>query len=102
MKKDILPKIKNTFSDFLLDNRGKIAKHKAITIGSFLASVSILSFIPEVAADHSNSFDVSWNAGTVTAQHGHHASHGSHASHASHASHVSHASHSSHASHGSS
>jgi len=92
MKKEILPKIKNTFSDFLLDNRGRIARHKAVSLGAFLASVSILSFLPEVAADHTNSFDISWNAGTVTAQHGHHASHGSHSSHASHASHASHSS----------
>jgi len=89
MKKEILPRIKNTFSDFLLDSRGRVASHKAAAIGSFLASVSILSFLPEVAAAHANSFTISWNAGTVTAQHGHHASHGSHSSHASHTSHSS-------------
>jgi hypothetical protein len=101
MKKEILPKIKNTFSDFLLDNRGRVAKHKVVSLGAFLSSVSVLSFIPEVAAAHSNSFDISWNSGTITAQHAHHASHSSHGSHASHGSHGSHASHGSHGSHSS-
>ncbi len=84
MKREILPKIKNTFSDFLLDEKGRVARHKAASLGAFLASVSILSLLPEFAAAHTNNFDISWDSGTVTAKHGHHASHGSHASHSSH------------------
>ena len=99
MEKSILPKLKKTISSFITEEKGGISKHKMLSVGAFLGSVSILSLLPEVAAAHTNSFSVSWNSGTITGEHGHHASHASHASHGSHASHASHGSHASHASH---
>ncbi|MCX6802456.1 MAG: hypothetical protein NT067_05100 [Candidatus Diapherotrites archaeon] len=94
-------KIKRTLHSFLMEEKGGISKHKMISLGAFLGSISILNMMPEVQAAHTNSYSVNWNAGTVTAQHAHHASHASHGSHASHASHASHSSHGSHGSHGS-
>ncbi|MEM0360627.1 MAG: hypothetical protein QXK06_04815 [Candidatus Diapherotrites archaeon] len=102
MKKQIknrLPEIKRKVSSFLIEEKGGISKFKMISIGAFLGSISILNLLPEVEAAHSNYFSVSWNAGNVTAKHGHHASHSSHSSHSAHGSHFSHSSHSSHSSH---
>jgi hypothetical protein len=100
-RKKLVPEIKKTIKSFLIEDRGSISKHKMLTLGAFLGSISILNLLPEVAAAHSNSFKVSWNSGNITAQHGHHASHASHSSHSSHSSHGSHSSHSSHGSHSS-
>ncbi|NIO20590.1 MAG: hypothetical protein GTN76_07600, partial [Candidatus Aenigmarchaeota archaeon] len=91
--KALVPKIKKTISSFIIEEKGHIHKHRLLSMGAFLGSVSILSLLPEVAAAHTNSFYVSWSDGTITARHGHHASHSSHGSHASHSSHGSHASH---------
>ncbi|MEM4662740.1 MAG: hypothetical protein QXM75_01835 [Candidatus Diapherotrites archaeon] len=100
-KENLFPKVKKTIKSFVLEERGSISKHKMLALGAFLGSVSILNVLPEVAAAHTNYFSVGWNAGNITATHGHHASHASHASHSSHSSHGSHASHSSHGSHSS-
>ena len=100
-KKEYLPKIKKKISSFLVEEKGGISKHKMITVGAFLGSISLLNLLPEVQAAHSNYFNVSWNSGNITAEHGHHASHSSHSSHSSHTSHGSHGSHSSHSQHSS-
>jgi len=97
-KGELVSKFKKNIKTFLIEERGGISKHKMISLGAFLGSVSLLSLLPPVAADHSNYFNVSWNAGTLTGKHGHHASHSSHGSHGSHASHASHSSHGSHSS----
>ena len=86
-------KMKRKLHTFLIEEKGNIPKHKMITLGAFLASISILNQLPEIQAAHTNSYNVTWSAGTFTAEHGHHASHASHGSHASHASHASHGSH---------
>ncbi len=100
-KKKYLPKISKKISSYLVEERGGISKHKMISIGAFLGSISLLNLLPDVQAAHSNYFSVGWNSGTLTAKHGHHASHASHSSHGSHGSHSSHTSHASHGSHSS-
>ena len=99
--KNLLPQVKKTVSSFLIQEDARISKHNAIALGAFLSSVSILSLLPEVAAAHTNSYEISWSTGTITALHAHHSSHASHSSHGSHGSHSSHGSHGSHSSHGS-
>lgn len=90
MKEDVFPKFKNKIKNFLIEERGNISKQKALSLGSFLGSISILSMLPDVAAGHTNGFFVKWSEpGVVQGTHYHHASHGSHDSHASHASHTS-------------
>ena len=100
-KEKYLPMVSRKIASFLVEEKGGIARHKMISIGAFLGSISLLNLLPEVQAAHSNAFSVGWNSGTVTAKHGHHASHASHSSHGSHASHASHTSHASHGSHAS-
>lgn len=69
-----LPKIKKTVSSYLKDEEGEISKHHMIAIGAFLATLSFLDFMPEVAAAHTNSFGISWSSGVIFPQHSHHVS----------------------------
>lgn len=80
----VIKKIKKKIYAFLVQEKGNISRQKALTLGAFLSAASILSLLPTVAATHTNSFNVSWDSGVITAEHGHHASHASHSSHASH------------------
>jgi hypothetical protein len=78
---DVFPKLKKKIHLFLVGEKGKISNQKLVSLGAFLGTASILSLLPEVAAAHTNSFTVSWSAGTITGTHAHHASHSSHGSH---------------------
>ncbi|UCG95301.1 MAG: hypothetical protein JSV92_04645 [archaeon] len=83
-----IPEIKRRIYNFLIEEKGSISKQKALSLGSFLGTASILSLLPEVAATHTNVFKVSWVSatGTIQGTHAHHASHASHGSHSSHSS----------------
>lgn len=69
-----LPEIKKTVSSYLKEEEGKISKHEMVALGAFLATLSFLDFMPEVAASHSNSFGISWSSGTISPEHSHHVS----------------------------
>ncbi|MCX6802533.1 MAG: hypothetical protein NT067_05495 [Candidatus Diapherotrites archaeon] len=98
-KSKYIPEIKRAISSFLVEEKGSISKQKMLSVGAFLASISLLNLLPEVQAAHSNYFSVGWSSGTMISKHGHHASHASHGSHDSHSEHSVHESHSAHSVH---
>lgn len=83
----VIPKIKKKINAFLVGEEGKISKQSILKAGVVMGGIVIGSgmLTKGVAADHANSFSVSYNSATGdgTAMHGSHASHGSHGSHCS-------------------
>ncbi|MFP4151171.1 MAG: hypothetical protein ACLFSS_04155 [Candidatus Aenigmatarchaeota archaeon] len=69
-----IPEIKKNISSYLKDEEGEISKHHMVAIGAFLATLAFLDFMPEVAADHTNGFGISWDSGVIYPEHSHHVS----------------------------
>ena len=93
MEKDsasLIPRAKKKIQGFIKEEKGGLPKTKLLTIGSFLATTSLLKTI-QTTATHTNSFNIQWQnqAKILETTHGHHTSHSSHSSHSSHGSHYS-------------